>query len=551
MVVDKNDNVWIVNNNPSPDGDSKRCYLGYNEQSGYLGYYKMPFETNISLEKEDSEGNIWSRTNVNALFKFNISSRTFERKNYPNSASVSSFDFDADGKIIMSLYSSATDNVVKYDPSAGTIQNLSFGFYVDEIETAEDGSLWVVSRTSRLLKVYSGSSLIQTVSTDGSPYYVTDGRKYIYLNTASSGYKLYRFSRDASAPVTSASVAGTAGDNGWYVSDVEITLSASDDNSGVDKTYYSFNGIDWTVYTASVVLTAEEESNFYYYSVDKNGNKEENKTFAVKIDKTAPQITGGATVPANPAGWWNSDITIHFEGEDSGSGISSVTADQIVSLEGSDQSVTGTAVDFAGNSASLTVEDLNLDKTAPVITVNAPAADAAYGIGETVLADWTADDGLSGLENSSGTVSSGSAIDTSFPGDKNFNVSASDLAGNESSVSFSYSVEYAFTGFLAPLGKKKTEFKSGSVIPLKFKLADYSGNAYSEALAELYLKDSNGIVLMAVPAGKSNDGNFFRYSFEDEIYIYNLDTNGMSKGAWTISVRLDDGTVHETEISIK
>jgi hypothetical protein len=97
---------------------------------------------------------------------------------------------------------------------------------------------------------------------------------------------------DASAPVTSYTLNPTApnGENGWYTTDVTVTLTATDAMSGVDHIYYKVNDGPTMTYTAAFKLTASGNSSVIYWSVDKVGNTEAQKTFTVKIDKDVPTI---------------------------------------------------------------------------------------------------------------------------------------------------------------------------------------------------------------------------------------------------------------------
>ena len=65
------------------------------------------------------------------------------------------------------------------------------------------------------------------------------------------------------------------------------------------------------------------------------------------------------------------------------------------------------------------------------------------------------------------------------------------------------------------------------------------------ATATLMLaKVQDGIVgSEKIPISRSaaDTGNIFRYDSENNQYIYNLDTNTMSKGMWQLKVSLDDG----------
>ena len=81
------------------------------------------------------------------------------------------------------------------------------------------------------------------------------------------------------------------GCNGWYVSNVTVTLNATD-NSGVLETYYRINGGDWEIYYSPFVISKEgDDILIEYYSVDIHGNEEDVKSATISIDKTPPEIT--------------------------------------------------------------------------------------------------------------------------------------------------------------------------------------------------------------------------------------------------------------------
>ena len=158
----------------------------------------------------------------------------------------------------------------------------------------------------------------------------------------------------------------------WVKTPVTINLTASDDFSGVLNTYYRINaGVTQT--GNQIQLNAEGNYAVEYWSVDKAGNRETAKTFSVKIDQTAPIINASISPLANAAGWHKNDLTVQFNANDSLSGIKEVTEPITISNEGAGQTVSGTAIDQAGNSASTQVT-INLDRTAPVATIQTPAS---------------------------------------------------------------------------------------------------------------------------------------------------------------------------------
>ena len=98
---------------------------------------------------------------------------------------------------------------------------------------------------------------------------------------------------DITPPVTSASLSGTLGENGWYLSDVAVTLDAVDDESGVQNTYFALDGAATSTGT-SLTISTEGLHALRYYSTDNAGNIEEATSTVIKVDKTAPEATLGA-----------------------------------------------------------------------------------------------------------------------------------------------------------------------------------------------------------------------------------------------------------------
>lgn len=66
---------------------------------------------------------------------------------------------------------------------------------------------------------------------------------------------------------------------------VDVTLIASDDNSGVLKTEYKLNNKDWTVYKKEFEVKEKGENILQYRSIDRAGNIEMTKTAIITINK--------------------------------------------------------------------------------------------------------------------------------------------------------------------------------------------------------------------------------------------------------------------------
>lgn len=151
-----------------------------------------------------------------------------------------------------------------------------------------------------------------------------------------------RLTVDASPPRTVASLFGVAGKDGWYRSEVKVTLAATDSLSGVAMTMYRVDDGDWIRYTGAVLVDSDGRHAVEYYSVDLVGNQEEVNRISLAIDATAPE-TLVLIEPANGTMVHTSTITVRFRGADSLSGIDrySVQLDEEPPIEiGTEQSHT-------------------------------------------------------------------------------------------------------------------------------------------------------------------------------------------------------------------
>ncbi|MGW4210878.1 OmpL47-type beta-barrel domain-containing protein [Lentzea sp. NPDC004789] len=231
---------------------------------------------------------------------------------------------------------------------------------------------------------------------------------------------------DRAAPNTTASVAQPFS-SGWYADGVEVALSAADGLSGVGQTRYRVDGGADQPYSGPFTFTASGKHVLTYWSTDQVGNQEsaEGNELALWIDTAAPTIAGSRT-PANGHGWNNTDVVVSFTCDDSQSGTASCGEPAVVTAEGAGQSVTGTAVDGVGKSTSTTVGDINIDRTAPVLT----GSPTTGWHNSDVTVHWTAIDGLSGVDET--TLPADSVITGEGRNLASGAVTVKDKAGNES-----------------------------------------------------------------------------------------------------------------------
>jgi hypothetical protein len=112
-------------------------------------------------------------------------------------------------------------------------------------------------------------------------------------------------------------------DGAWHTSNFTITLTATDHESNVAKTYYRIN--DEPIKTVSVdgqpLITEESVNNMLkYWSVDNAGNQETPKMLTdIKLDKTVP--TGSITINDGAASTTSTQVKLTLSAEDATSGV--------------------------------------------------------------------------------------------------------------------------------------------------------------------------------------------------------------------------------------
>ena len=125
-------------------------------------------------------------------------------------------------------------------------------------------------------------------------YFFTIYAKDNLGNAVKSGVYYFTIVSENSPPVTTYTLNPSTpnGKNGWYVTDVNASLSATDpDGDAIVFTKYRIDGGAWQTYTGPFIISEEGEHLLEFYSGDDKGNNESIKSVEIKIDKTKPTIT--------------------------------------------------------------------------------------------------------------------------------------------------------------------------------------------------------------------------------------------------------------------
>ena len=188
------------------------------------------------------------------------------------------------------------------------------------------------------------------------------------------------FTVDGTPPVSKAVLASTSR-NGWIVSPITATLTATDGLSGVGSIWWRLDGGTASRYATSAVVKGDGTRTFEYRAIDRAGIREAWHAVTLKIDTTGPAIAISPTGTAGlVAGLWRGPVTIGTAVADATSGVATRTialdggapvaigsTPPLVSGDGA-HSVTVVATDVAGNASSRTLA-FTIDATAPVVTL--------------------------------------------------------------------------------------------------------------------------------------------------------------------------------------
>lgn len=318
---------------------------------------------------------------------------------------------------------------VKIDVSAPSTQasvsstSSADGWYQDPAQVSLSASDSSSGVANSYYTIDGGAT--QTYST---PFSVSGGGSHVinYWSVDSVGnvetQRSLTVNIDAGAPATQISAGGMQGSNGWYISPtVQVSLTPSDNQSGVANTYYSVNGGAAQTYTGSFTVSGNAQHQVSYWSVDRVGNTEAARSFVVKIDNIGPTMQSSVSGTPGNSVYFRSAIQMSLTASDnaSGSGVAnsyyridggptqSYTVPFTVSGDGT-HPVEFWSIDAAGNNNYSYTVMIRIDATAPVTqaTATGTTGDNGWYRGPVQLS-LAASDNLSGMANSYYTVNGG------------------------------------------------------------------------------------------------------------------------------------------------
>ncbi len=233
---------------------------------------------------------------------------------------------------------------------------------------------------------------------------------------------------DKTPPTITGAVSPTPNAAGWNNTDPTVIFTCNDATSGISSCPQP-----------QLVTSEGARQTVSGAATDVAGNTA-NSSVTINVDKTPPTITATVSPAPNAAGWNNTDPTVTFTCADARSGISNCPQSQVVTSEGAQQTISGTATDVAGNAANSSVT-LNVDKTPPSLTITSPINGSTIGLSTSSISlTGTANDSLSGISIITCNRAAASMSSQGFvcavsltQGANSILVQATDVAGNSTS----------------------------------------------------------------------------------------------------------------------
>ncbi|WP_314650328.1 hypothetical protein [uncultured Microbacterium sp.] len=170
-------------------------------------------------------------------------------------------------------------------------------------------------------------------------------------------------------------------------------------------------------------------------------------------DTGAPSLIVELPQPS-PRGWYTAEVPITLAAADMEGPVTAIhwSVDGGPATVVSGASATATiatggehvfsafAVDAAGNRSGTLTRDVNVDLAAPWVATFSQPQDAQFDLGEQVDLGYICDDDLSGVDSCTDEDRVDGRLDTATAGPKEVRVRAADVAGNEQTISYRYTV---------------------------------------------------------------------------------------------------------------
>ncbi len=448
----------------------------------------------------------------------------------------------SDGVYTISFKS--TDNAGNTSTVIRTVKvDASLPSIITSISGTPGSSGWYISHTTTSISAneLSGVDHIEynqngTGWQDGSSFVSNEGINQIDIkiydvagNVASGSIEI---KIDTTAPILATSIAGTKGLADWYVSQTKTTISAIDENSGVDRVEYNQNSAGFQDGTSVVIDDGVNTIGIRAYDAAGNMSTE---SLEIKVDTIAPTVEPIVPTPDGLNNWFiTSPVAVSVAGSDSGSGLASAEVSVNSGNWQSDASLSDGAykvdfksIDNSGNSTTVS-RTVKVDTLPPSLSASIAGTAGSNGwyVSQTTTTISARDEtsGMDRIEYDQNNIGwkDGTFV-VSKDGINDIDMRAYDLAGNMSSDSLQVKVDTIkpTSKFISPIDGSTNTLVRGN-----YSLSGSSSDTTSGvASGEISL---DGKTWLPLEISSSNK------------WTYDWNTSSWSDGVYPIVVRTTD-----------
>jgi len=262
---------------------------------------------------------------------------------------------------------------------------------------------------------------------------------------------------DDNDPVTTVNLSGERGFDGWFLSDVNVTLQGEDMTSSISMTEFAIDQGDWGEYTGPFIISDDGVHQISFRSQDIAGNLEQARRIEVKIDKEAPGTEAFVLGDMGSEEWYISNVELRFTSQDGTSGLKEVRLEidgeplvydpadpPVIDMNG-DHSFSYHAIDKAGNLEEMRNESFKIDLEGPSTEMVVHGTEGNLGwYLSPVQVELMIEEGYSGIESTQYRIVGGRWEEYKVPLNMESNglftleFFSKDLAGNKEPVKTGY-----------------------------------------------------------------------------------------------------------------
>ena len=194
------------------------------------------------------------------------------------------------------------------------------GWYTSPVQvnvTAEDATSGVQKRYYRLGQGSWQPGHTIELTQDGT--FAVSGKAVDYAGNVSTVVS-QSVSIDTAPPTLALHYSTQRQANGWFYEPVTVTVTATDDTSGLDKIMYAVDGGAWQQ-GGTIALSEEGAHTLRVRSIDMAGNYHDSGMVDIPIDLQPPVTTYVVDGLAGNEPWYRSAVSVTLVAKDDGSGV--------------------------------------------------------------------------------------------------------------------------------------------------------------------------------------------------------------------------------------